>query len=80
MHTRLVLVLWHFGSNERKNAWMDEGLNSFNETRYLMEYYEGKDLGLVKKMYLKLAQIGLEEFEYRWIDELSYLFPARLNR
>ena len=36
------------GSNERENAWMDEGLNSFNETRYLMEYYEGKDLGLIK--------------------------------
>ena len=69
------------GSNERENAWMDEGLNSFNETRYLMEYYEGKDLGLVKNnVPLKLAtKLGLEEFEYRWIDELSYLFPARLG-
>ncbi|MEC7653364.1 MAG: M1 family metallopeptidase [Bacteroidota bacterium] len=69
------------GSNERENAWMDEGLNSFNETRYLMEYYEGKDLGLVKNnVPSKLAtKLGLEEFEYRWIDELSYLFPARLG-
>jgi hypothetical protein len=25
------------GSNERTNAWMDEGLNSLNETRYLLE-------------------------------------------
>ena len=24
------------GSNERENAWMDEGINSFNETRYLL--------------------------------------------
>ncbi|MFM7023733.1 MAG: M1 family metallopeptidase [Flavobacteriales bacterium] len=27
------------GSNERRNAWMDEGINSFNEMRYLKEKY-----------------------------------------
>jgi hypothetical protein len=27
------------GSNERKNAWMDEGINSFYEMRYLMTKY-----------------------------------------
>ena len=69
------------GSNERINAWMDEGLNSFNETRYLMEYYEGKDLGLIAdKVPQKLIEkLDLEDFDYRWIDELSYLFPARLG-
>ena len=69
------------GSNERINAWMDEGLNSFNETRYLMEYYEGKDLGLIAdRVPLKLIEkLDLEDFDYRWIDELSYLFPARLG-
>ena len=69
------------GSNERINAWMDEGLNSFNETRYLMEYYEGKDLGLIAdKVPQKLIEkLDLENFDYRWIDELSYLFPARLG-
>ena len=60
---------------------MDEGLNSFNETRYLMEYYEGKDLGLIAdKVPQKLIEkLDLENFDYRWIDELSYLFPARLG-
>ncbi|MBM71528.1 MAG: hypothetical protein CL847_01920 [Crocinitomicaceae bacterium] len=69
------------GSNERENAWMDEGINSFNETRYLMEYYEGKDLGfLSENVNPKLIEtFDLENFEYRWIDELSYLFPARLG-
>ena len=69
------------GSNERENAWMDEGLNSFNETRYLMEYYEGKDLGLLSKNLNDkwIKKLGLENFEYRWIDELSYLIPARLG-
>ena len=56
-------------------------LNSFNETRYLMEYYEGKDLGLlIKNLNDKwIKKLGLENFEYRWIDELSYLIPARLG-
>ncbi|MCX6180773.1 MAG: M1 family metallopeptidase [Bacteroidetes bacterium] len=27
------------GSNERRNAWMDEGINSFNEMRYLKQKY-----------------------------------------
>ncbi|MAO47070.1 MAG: hypothetical protein CL823_07965 [Crocinitomicaceae bacterium] len=69
------------GSNERVNAWMDEGLNSFNETRYLTEYYEGKDLGLISnRLKPKLIEkLDLDEFEYRWIDELSYLLPARLG-
>jgi aminopeptidase N len=33
------------GSNERTNAWMDEGINSFNETRYFVEKY-GDEIGL----------------------------------
>ena len=69
------------GSNERENAWMDEGLNSFNETRYLMEYYEGKDLGLIRNRIPQslIDRFDLGDFEYRWIDELSYLLPARLG-
>jgi hypothetical protein len=34
------------GSNERKNPWMDEGINSFNENRYIeTKYPEAKLLG-----------------------------------
>jgi hypothetical protein len=32
------------GSNERENAWMDEGINSFNELRYIETKYPDKKL------------------------------------
>jgi len=69
------------GSNERTNAWMDEGLNSLNETRYLLENYEGKDLGLLSGQLSRkwIERLDLTDFEYRWIDELAYIFPARFG-
>ena len=69
------------GSNERENAWMDEGINSFNETRYLVtKYGEDKDISLLLDAESNLAQrFELDDFQYKWIDELSYLFPARFG-
>ena len=69
------------GSNERENAWMDEGINSFNETRYLLtKYGEDKDISLLLGGENNLAKrFELEDFQYKWIDELSYLFPARFG-
>ncbi len=32
------------GSNERKNVWMDEGINSFNEMRYVQKKYPNATL------------------------------------
>ena len=69
------------GSNERTNAWMDEGLNSLNETRYLLESYEGKDLGLISSRLSEkwMERLDLLDFEYRWIDELMSLLPSRFG-
>ena len=71
------------GSNERTNAWMDEGINSFNETRYLLERHgdNGIDLDVFSsKLSDKwMKRLDLSNFEYRWIDELAYIFPARLG-
>ena len=69
------------GSNERTNAWMDEGLNSLNETRYLLESYEGKDLGLISSRLSEkwMKRLDLMDFEYRWIDELASIMPARFG-
>lgn len=69
------------GSNERTNAWMDEGLNSFNETRYIEAFYEDT---IVEKLAADInkniiEKLDLTDFEYRWVDELSYVFPARFG-
>jgi aminopeptidase N len=69
------------GSNERENAWMDEGINSFNETRYMVtKYGEDNSISFLLGNGNNLARrLELEDFKYRWIDELSYLFPARFG-
>lgn len=69
------------GSNERVNAWMDEGLNSFNETRYLNEFYDDKAFEKISAGFNQdlIEKFDLSDFEYRWIDELSYVFPARFG-
>ena len=71
------------GSNERTNAWMDEGINSFNETRYLLERYgdSGDDLGLISSRISDkwMERLDIEDVEYRWVDELAYIFPARFG-
>ncbi|HKC69917.1 MAG TPA: M1 family aminopeptidase, partial [Bacteroidia bacterium] len=35
------------GSNERKNAWMDEGINAFNELRYVQTKYPNATLATI---------------------------------
>lgn len=69
------------GSNERENAWMDEGINSFNETRYMVtKYGDDNSISFLLGNGNNLARrLELEDFKYRWIDELSYLFPARFG-
>jgi hypothetical protein len=70
------------GSNERVNAWMDEGINSFNETRYFTTKY-GDSLRLAG--FLKPEQpfwwdfAEVESWAYPRRDELSYLLSARLG-
>jgi hypothetical protein len=46
---------WFYGilaSNERYHAWMDEGMNSFYENRYMRKFYnsDGLSIDLPKKM------------------------------
>lgn len=66
------------GSNERDYPWMDEGLNSFYELRYLETKYPGKMLrensGQNMSKFLDLLQYPLRQ-QY----ELGYLFNARRN-
>ncbi len=66
------------GSNERTNAWMDEGINSFNETRYFQTKY-GDSLSLATGILSPNWQEKLElnGLSYRMRDEYAYLISAR---
>jgi hypothetical protein len=68
---------WFYGilaSNERDHPWLDEGLNSYYEQRYMRRYYEKEGIGIG----------GLEQLfppnAYGSINELGYLFLARDRR
>ncbi|HRH39056.1 MAG TPA: M1 family metallopeptidase, partial [Flavobacteriales bacterium] len=65
------------GSNERDHAWMDEGMNSFVELRYMRERYpNGKlsiDIPLLTKAAAKLTDV------HRVQSELGYRLNARRN-
>ncbi|MBI1268565.1 MAG: hypothetical protein GC193_14170 [Cryomorphaceae bacterium] len=66
------------GSNERDNAWMDEGINSFNETRYMQTKY-GDSLGFMGGMLSEniVELAGAKELSYRTTDEYAYLITGR---
>ncbi|MBK9013614.1 MAG: M1 family metallopeptidase [Saprospiraceae bacterium] len=63
---------WFYGllaSNERDHAWMDEGMNSYYEYRYMTQYYGSR------------ADFGLPKFIAKSLDgdayELAYGFQCR---
>lgn len=66
------------GSNERDNGWMDEGINSFNEMRYIYTKYpeKGIDVGLPQPI-LNAAGLGGRKNRYQYY--VAYLFSKRQN-
>lgn len=68
------------GSNERDHPWMDEGLNSLNENRYMETRYPkatiGASVGLPKPLQ---NRFGLGEYPSRTLNDFSYLLNARRN-
>ncbi len=72
---------WFYGmlaSNERDHPWMDEGINSFYEQRYVETRYPDKRL-----MDLQGIPLGFltrhKGITYRQQNELQYRFNARRN-
>ncbi|MFI5205142.1 MAG: M1 family aminopeptidase, partial [Flavobacteriales bacterium] len=67
------------GSNERKHGWMDEGINSFNEMRYLRTKYPDlkmKDVaGFLPWFFIRMA--GIDKFDYDQLYYNAYLLCAR---
>lgn len=63
------------GSNERDHGWMDEGMNSFLELRYMRARYpnSGLEVGLPKRLLEGRTDL------HRLQSELMYRFNARRN-
>lgn len=71
------------GSNERDHPWMDEGLNSLNENRYMETRYPDASLavalgggGTISKI---AGKFGLDKLKTKSLHEFSYLMNARRN-
>ena len=67
------------GSNERQYPFMDEGLNSFYEMRYLQEKYPKNTLASVLGRDSSFRFLGLNKLKYQYQYEFSYLLSARKN-
>ena len=68
------------GTNERRYAWMDEGLNSYNELRYLETKYPESVFLLGNREPNKLVSFaGLDRYGAHDVHFFSYLLSARQN-
>lgn len=67
------------GSNERDYPFMDEGLNSFYEMRYIREKYPNQTLTSLIGRDSTFKFFGLNKFKHKAQYEFSYLLAARKN-
>ena len=68
------------GSNERRYPFMDEGITSANEVRYMHEQYPQKKLWETNVRNLKLARFfHIDQMPVRQMRELEWLAQARDN-
>jgi len=65
---------WFYGQlgfNERDHPWLDEGINSFYENKYLKQFYTSEELTFLPTK--QVQESGIRE------NELAYLHLARKN-
>ncbi|HEY1040113.1 MAG TPA: M1 family metallopeptidase [Bacteroidia bacterium] len=67
------------GSNERLHGWMDEGINSFNELRYIKTKYPSATLGAMFGQDSTFTLGGLHKFKQAQQYELLYKYSALQN-
>ena len=68
------------GSNERRYPFMDEGITSTNEVRYMRERYPEKKLWETNVRNLKLAKFfQIDQMPVKLMRELEWLSQARDN-
>src|ERR1035437_278252 len=68
------------GSNERDHAWMDEGINSFNENRYMDTKYPPDKKGVISNVMVQGINvgklIGINDLSEKTLFDLGYRFNA----
>ncbi len=65
---------WFYGIlafDERDHVWMDEGLNSYYDHRYTLQYYTGDGIEIAPDFLMKSTDMSTLE--------MGYLFQARRN-
>ncbi len=67
------------GSNERDHPWMDEGINTYNEIRYIELKHPNSGLLGLNEASILSKQFDLGHYGYRGQSYLSYLLNARRN-
>lgn len=68
------------GFNEREFPWMDEGINSFSEARYMRTKYKGEDrISKLLPGTFAAKLFDLESFPYKTYHQFMYLLSARRN-
>lgn len=68
------------GSNERDHGWMDEGINTYYERRYVRtKYPQDKLLGANADDNRVLKCFDLQHYTTDYQNNLLYLFNARIN-
>lgn len=63
------------GSNEREHAWMDEGLNTLNEIRYIKTKYP-KNTNLSDMMMGMAERVHLEHLSHHDMNDMTYSMSA----
>ncbi len=68
---------WFYGilaSNEREHSWMDEGMNTFYENRYMAKFYPPKDnINQLKLLYLIYSRFHLADAINTSVEQMSEL-------
>ncbi len=71
------------GSNERDHPWLDEGINSFNEMRYVFKRYPKSIYGNRNELMgignRASRLLGLDNLDYKEAWQLEYNVPASVQ-
>lgn len=72
-----------FGTNERDHAWMDEGINTFYQTRYMMTKYPPAKYGPINELNANSGGfgkvVGLNKLNFVQQLNLEYIVSASGN-